>query len=102
RADDHDEVLDPYPGREREQLLHRRVPDGQASIRHLVAVNHDVAAEPHATVAHGPGHVEGVRIVEAHREMVPAVRVERGDAIQPFGDLMIALPELRAEPSAAG
>src|SRR6185369_198776 len=100
RAHDHAQVLDPDPLREREHLLDGRIADRKAAVGDAIAVDHDVAAELRATVVSTVHHVEGIRIIEPEREVVVAVGIESRDSVKALGHLMIALPELRSEPTA--
>ena len=79
-------------------------PIARQPTRFGASVDHNVAAKPGQIAPFGTGllDIRGIRVIDAQGEMVPAVRVEKLDPIQPFRNLLVTLSELWAGHSTRG
>ena len=80
------------------------IAERKATDRRRSAVDHDVAAEHRrvAAILRRVGAIEVIGIAERERQMGDAVRVEVDDPVDPFGNLKVALAQLRPGDAARG
>jgi hypothetical protein len=76
------------------EILHRKIPQGEAADRHAIAVDEDVSAR---VSPNGALTVDAVGIVDAHREVKAAPRVEPVDVVGALWHLEITALELRSK-----
>src|SRR5574341_1824405 len=98
-ADDDLDLTRRHQSGQGEQLLRGGVAYRQTAARAILAVDHDVPAQTDAAVRPGHAQVEVVRIVQAQRDVEPAVGIEEGHAIYPLGHLLVSLAKLGAQPT---
>ena len=104
RRDDKAHLVKPGARDHDKEFFDGRIADGETSNGLGASMDHDVAAKDRkvAPVRTGPLDISCIRIVNAQRQMIPAVRIQKLDAIEAFGNLLVALTELWTGSSTRG
>ncbi len=86
----------PGAGDEHEQFFHRRISDRDTSDGLRASMDHDVTAKDRklTPVSTGLLDISRVRIIDAQGQMVSAVRIQKLNPIDAFGDLFITFAQL--------
>ena len=95
-SDDQLDIVEAGPGDEHEEFFHRRISDGDTSDGLRASMDHDIAAKDRkiAPIPTGLLDISRVRIIDAQGQMVSAVRIQKLNPIDAFGDLFITFAQL--------
>ena len=101
-SNDQLDIVEPRARDEHEEFFHRRISDRETSDGLRASMDHDVSAKHRKIppVPTGLLDIICVRIIDAQGQMVSAVRIQKLNPIEAFGDLFITFAQLRTNNSA--